>query len=793
MAAPQSPAPSIVVQGNVQGSIVNGNNNFVVNTNNGTIVYKQAAPRVAVRTMSPKPPRKPKSFIGREKELAQLEKWIAGSDPVLLSGQPGLGKTTLAKQAANGPAALSQPNGVVFIESPDQDGKVLSFDDIVQVMFDALFESDPPLKVDVVSARTYLSNVRPLVYLNGVTLTSTDLDNLSSLFPSTPILIESEQSASDDDYDVMPLSPLERADSLALLSDHSGITLDDKSKPVMDQVANILGDVPGALVIISNALKEKRLKLEDVPSGLNAIDPGAKLPVIAALNRAYRLVVSTLSADERAMLIETGSAPGISVDRKWLERGTSGADTSKKLESLQLLYANSPRMRLNSGLREIIMQGQDDAASKEQLLQYLKEQIKSRWNDFDFVRDELGNLLGLLDWAMSQRRWADVVALGRGLDPFLTLSGLWDAWHHILIGVYQAASALGDGAVEGWALHQIGTSEIGGGNLDAARQSLEHALKLRQKLGDRVGAAYSQHNLDFLAPSIPTLVKPKHTGGRSWPWIIGGGLVVIALATLSVVNAFGLLPPLFPSPTVTPSLTPTLTPTLTSTPTFTPSPTDTPTFTPSPTDTPTLTPTISLFVLRGSILKTYSTLKGEVIQDAACYHGPGSMYLYKYGLKAGSNLAIVGINVGANGTWLYVENMYATVPNPCWVNAQYMKVAGDLAVLEPVYPDKAPLPKSPDYPAPTGVIAVRSGTQVTVSWDFTTPVPLGMRESSKSPYWLVELWTCQNGQIVFTPIGAYDSTVSVTDEAGCSQPSHGRIFLSDVDGYDGPTDINWPK
>ncbi len=103
------------------------------------------------------------------------------------------------------------------------------------------------------------------------------------------------------------------------------------------------------------------------------------------------------------------------------------------------------------------------------------------------------------------------------------------------------------------------------------------------------------------------------------------------------------------------------------------------------------------------------------------------------------------------------------------------------------------MPISPDYPAPTGVIATRNGNQVTISWDFTTPVPLGMRESTNSPYWLVELWTCQKGQIVFTPIGAFDSTVIVDDEPGCSQPSHGRIFLSDVDGYDGPTDIPWPK
>lgn len=128
---------NINISGNVDGNIVNGDNNFVVNNNHGTIIYKQPAPRVQARGLAPKPPRKPRTFIGRRRELTQLENWIASSEPVIVYGHDGLGKTTLTKQAANSAAAASLPNGVVFLEGVDEAGQLLGLNDIVQRLFDS--------------------------------------------------------------------------------------------------------------------------------------------------------------------------------------------------------------------------------------------------------------------------------------------------------------------------------------------------------------------------------------------------------------------------------------------------------------------------------------------------------------------------------------------------------------------------------------------------------------------------------------------------------------------------------
>ena len=135
MTMPES-IPAISVGGNVEGSIVIGDNNFVVNNNHGTIVYKQAGLQVRARSMVPRPPRAPRGFLGRTRELEELDELIQKRTPVLLEGIEGIGKTYLLKQAANLEAAHGQPNGVVFLEGIDQDGTILEWDDILQRLFE---------------------------------------------------------------------------------------------------------------------------------------------------------------------------------------------------------------------------------------------------------------------------------------------------------------------------------------------------------------------------------------------------------------------------------------------------------------------------------------------------------------------------------------------------------------------------------------------------------------------------------------------------------------------------------
>ncbi len=199
------------------------------------------------------------------------------------------------------------------------------------------------------------------------------------------------------------------------------------------------------------------------------------------------------------------------------------------------------------------------------------------------------------------------------------------------------------------------------------------------------------------------------------------------------------------------------------------------------TNTATATASTSNNVVLGGI-KTWSS---------PCYAGPGDMYEVQYEVLGGVNLLVLGRNDNSEGTWLQVRA--TRQKDYCWVPAQYVLLnGGDINSLAQTYPDQAQLPGSNLYPPLTGVTATRSGDRVAISWT-NVSIPLDFLSAPNATIYLAELWTCQSGQLVFTPVATSVNRVTVTDQAGCSQPSHGRVYLSVKDGYVGPTEINWPS
>jgi hypothetical protein len=220
----------------------------------------------------------------------------------------------------------------------------------------------------------------------------------------------------------------------------------------------------------------------------------------------------------------------------------------------------------------------------------------------------LGNILGMIDWAAKQQRWSDVISLGRAIDPYLTLHGLWEAWRMMIEEVLHSARQLGDRVNEAWALHQLGTHAIGIEQPSQAINFLRQALDLRGALGDVVGMAYTQHNLDLLIPPVSPIKDdrepPDKPNGK--PSTSNGNLfkVMLRIIVVGTIVTFGLFQvvryaraSLFATatPTATPTATLTITPTPTLTPTATPTDTSVISQEPSITPTPSITETPDVY------------------------------------------------------------------------------------------------------------------------------------------------------------------------------------------------------
>ena len=233
--------------------------------------------------------------------------------------------------------------------------------------------------------------------------------------------------------------------------------------------------------------------------------------------------------------------------------------------------------------------------------------------------------------------------------------------------------------------------------------------------------------------------------------------------------------PAAPTPTTVTATAETLTETpaatFTPTKTFTPPATLTPTIVLSPTAAQTATPTFA-----------FPTV--TVNQQAHCRYGPSAAYLHAADLYPGDAGTVRERYI--YGNWLYMK--FDKLNYFCWVAPSVVDVVGDISTVAYKELNLQSI-GSNMYGPPKNLTAVRDGNKVTISWE-----QVKMTTDDDRGY-LLELFVCQDTIYKWWTDSYPDqftTSYTVTDEAGCAQPSSGKLYTVEKHGFSEPAIIPWP-
>lgn len=504
-------AGSVAVGGDVVGSIiVNGDGNtirLVVGPEHGDlleVLARSAAPVVRAR---PTPVlARPQPFadhLDREGETSAVLAAAESASPVNVYAPSGAGKTYLLVHAANQRAAERAADGVVFIDATGA-----GHDDLLQLLFDELYESQPPSKTLAAEITRSLRQRQATVLVDGFELHPDEAQRFFLAAGGSRFVVASRDRASWNGTAVR-LGGLDSASAVALMEREIGRPLGDNELPAARAVHQALAGNPLHILRAAAAVVDEGLTFDELARRLAAFPaPEASLgPLAQARSKEERAVLAALSVlgPEGAGTALIAAAAGV-------------GDVSRVLEGLRRrrLIVPAPDGRY-------LLAGQDEGEGIAGVdLGAATERAASALLLRSVPAAGAGTLLAVLRSARRHGRHGAVVGLGRAVSGALALSRMWGAWQEVLDAVLVAARQMNDQPGEAWALHQLGTRLVSIGLVDEGVTLLQDAVEIRRALGDAEGVAATRQNLE--------VARRITSGPPAKPW----AAIVAAVAVLAV-------------------------------------------------------------------------------------------------------------------------------------------------------------------------------------------------------------------------------------------------------------------
>jgi outer membrane biosynthesis protein TonB len=513
-----------LIEGGVSGQVAVGNYNVQIHADHGAVVHFVPPERQPKPSSRPSPvllrPRPFRGLLDRQVESDAAVSALRDGLPVEIQGPPGVGKSSLLRHLAYDPQASSLPDGVVHLAARGQPAA-----DLLQSLFDALYEYDRAFKPTEAQLRHSLQGRRALVLLDDVSLRREEVEALLDAAPGCTFVLTSQERILWGEARVVPLAGLPTEDALALFERELGRGLSEEERTAATDLCAAADCHPLRVLQAAALAKEGRRPLAELAREARA---GAGPEVVS------RWALEQLTGAERRMVAILAAAEGAPVGLEPLQQ-MAGPDTDRLLARLlerKVVEAHSPRYSLQVDLDGALW----EAWQVEQWQERLWVQLTA-WAERNPGRicEEAASLRQALESAVAAERWEIVRRLGRAIEAALAVGGRWAAWAQVIGRVLTASERLRDEAGRAWALHQRGTRSLCLGDRQAALDDLTRALGIRESLGDYAGAAVTRHNLGFLAAPPPAPESPASPAPRrSFPRLLAWMLLPVLLILLTL-------------------------------------------------------------------------------------------------------------------------------------------------------------------------------------------------------------------------------------------------------------------
>lgn len=436
-----------------------------------------------------------RGFLDRRQELTDALSAVDAGLSIEISGEPGVGKTAFLHQLAHHSGAAAFVDGVAYIAARHQ-----SSADILQLIFEAFFETDHVRKPTITEIRRGLEDKQALILLDDVQLVRDELEQVLDVAPRSALALATRERCLFGEVRSLVLKGLPVRAGATLLEREVGRALSTSEQSL--------------LAGLSAALDGHPLRIRQAAAVVR--DRGIALDVVARDIVPARLItelVASTDEKQRRALLAMAAMPAVALPSQHVAGLAEATDIESSLVVLVhrgLVVCAQSRYRLVVGVADQLRKTEDLKPWSNRAITYFTAWAERNRRSANTLMDDDEALQRVQQYAVDVQRWGEVLRLGRLLEAALVLGARWGAWAGVLDRCLVAAKAMKDRQAEAWALHETGTRALCLGESGKARALLSQAVKLRETMEDKDATAASRRNLSFvLAPvSVPVPVVP---------------------------------------------------------------------------------------------------------------------------------------------------------------------------------------------------------------------------------------------------------------------------------------------